>query len=241
MEEILTKIWVTNNYSKFSLLPSNRDINGGKVKAITKSMEKKFLINPIMVNEKLQIIDGQHRFEASKKLSKLVYYYIISGYADSETSLLNTNSSNWGIKDFVKHRVINGGESYKIYKRLQEVIPINPTDLIGILSGYYGRNSLATKKFKEGLFITIPTEESLKFLDLIREILVYFPRAVDYRFIKALGKAVKTSSFSSEHFIYKLSSFNLDINERNKSSEYLEEIEMIYNYRTNHLKRIHLT
>lgn len=241
METIFSKILVTNDYEKFSLLPSNRDINEGKVKAIVKSMTKQFLINPIMVNENFQIIDGQHRFEASKRLVKPVYYYIIPGYHDSETSLLNTNSSNWGIKDFIKSRVTNGGESYQIYERLQKSTKLNPTDLIGILSGYYGRNTKATSDFKNGVFKILPTEDTFAFLNLLLEVTKYFPRAIDYRFIKALGKAVQSENFSSEFFIYKLSSFNLEISERNKGSEYLEEIEKIYNYRTRNNRKIRLT
>ena len=59
----------TKDYDLLKNIDGNRSINQLHVKRLSNSMMNKHLISPIIVNEKYQIIDGQHRFEASKILT----------------------------------------------------------------------------------------------------------------------------------------------------------------------------
>ena len=53
----------TNKYDLFKRIESNREVNPAHLKKIEKSIsEKNFLhLYPIIVNERMEIIDGQHR------------------------------------------------------------------------------------------------------------------------------------------------------------------------------------
>ena len=70
-------VYTTNDYDKFSFLDANRVTD--HVNALALSFKNRFVPNAIICNEKLQIIDGQNRFLASKQLGLPVYYYIING------------------------------------------------------------------------------------------------------------------------------------------------------------------
>ena len=52
----------------FKKIKGNRIVNKSNLNAIITSMEQQQLVSPIMINEKFEIIDGQHRFEACKEL-----------------------------------------------------------------------------------------------------------------------------------------------------------------------------
>jgi len=75
----IAKIFYTTDYSKFNTLAGNRQVNIAHVKKLESSFDEEYLISPILVNEKFQIIDGQHRFEAAKNLKLPIYYYMIQG------------------------------------------------------------------------------------------------------------------------------------------------------------------
>ena len=60
------QVQTTSNYSLFTSLEGNRNVNKLHVKRLKESMQKKYLFTVIIVNEKYQIIDGQHRFTACK-------------------------------------------------------------------------------------------------------------------------------------------------------------------------------
>ena len=68
--------------------------------------------NPILVNERMEVIDGQHRLMAAKEAESFVYYIIVNGYSLNEVHTLNLNQKNWSKKDFMEGYANMGVESY---------------------------------------------------------------------------------------------------------------------------------
>ena len=66
----VNKIYSTMEYDKFKYQIGNREIMENNVKDIIKKIEKNEYDTafPIVVNKNMEIIDGQHRFEALKRL-----------------------------------------------------------------------------------------------------------------------------------------------------------------------------
>ena len=63
----------TTNESKFVLDQANRAVKDNRVKCIMKAIDSdndKKQVNPITVNEKMQVIDGQGRLEAVKRINR---------------------------------------------------------------------------------------------------------------------------------------------------------------------------
>ena len=51
-------------------------------------------------NEKYEIIDGQHRFEAVKELQKEIYFIKVKGLELDQVRRLNTNTKGWNCENF---------------------------------------------------------------------------------------------------------------------------------------------
>ena len=69
MENIKMEILRTNKYEIFKELKGNREISPLRITKIINSIKNVgYIINPIIVNEKMEIIDGQGRLEALRIL-----------------------------------------------------------------------------------------------------------------------------------------------------------------------------
>ena len=62
---MLMQVKETKNYSMFTTIGGNRPLNELHLNRLKKSMEEELLISPIIVNEKHEVIDGQHRLRIS--------------------------------------------------------------------------------------------------------------------------------------------------------------------------------
>jgi len=76
----VNKVYVTKDLGMFSSIDGNRVPNLIHVKRLTDSLRKYGMkCNPILVNEKMQVIDGQHRLLAAKEIKCEIYFIIIPG------------------------------------------------------------------------------------------------------------------------------------------------------------------
>lgn len=84
------KVYTTSDYSIFAHLKENRDVKEQRVKKIRKSIDSVgYIRNPIIVNEKMEIIDGQGRFEVLKEKGYPVEFIIDEGIGVDECRAMN--------------------------------------------------------------------------------------------------------------------------------------------------------
>lgn len=96
----VTSVYSTMDYDVFTFIEGNRELD--HVKAVKESIEKVgFLWVPILVNEKFEIIEGQHRFTACKELGLPVIYIIQPNIGMKEVQALNTCAKRWTIKNHI--------------------------------------------------------------------------------------------------------------------------------------------
>lgn len=95
-DKVVGQIYATYNYEKFKKLTGNRKVLDRRVARIKKSIAAIGLIpNPIIVNEKYEIADGQGRFYACRESGLPVYYTIVKGIGIEECTHLNQGQTNW--------------------------------------------------------------------------------------------------------------------------------------------------
>ncbi len=104
----------TNKYNQFQHLTGNRKLQSEKCIAnlMWSLKEYGWIGAPIVVNENLEIIDGQNRIEACRRLGIPVRYIIIEGLTIVHCIALNTNQKNWDLDDYVKSYAEQGYEDY---------------------------------------------------------------------------------------------------------------------------------
>ena len=94
-------IQITKNYSQFNKLIGNREIHEGHVQNLMESMNKYYMPVPIVVNAKMEVIEGQHRIEACKRLELPVYYIIDSNANLKNVHELNKHRRSWTMFDYL--------------------------------------------------------------------------------------------------------------------------------------------
>jgi len=110
----VNEVYKTNDLSIFKSIGGNRVPNPQHVKRLKRSIiENGMLCNPILVNERMEVIDGQHRLLASKEAQSHIFYIVLKNYSLKEVHTLNLNQKNWTKKDFMDGYADMGLDSYK--------------------------------------------------------------------------------------------------------------------------------
>ena len=118
------QIFVTDEYSKFRKLDGNRDVTKLRVNKIKNSIQKiDYVRNPIVVNEKYEVIDGQGRLQALEELGMPVEYIIAPGTGINECREMNINMSNWKTVDYIESYAELGNVSYMYLRNLCKRFP----------------------------------------------------------------------------------------------------------------------
>ncbi len=144
------EIYETNDYGMFKRLEGNRAVTAQRAKKIRNSIEKNgYIFSPIAVNENMEIIDGQGRYEALFQLSLPVQYYIVKGAGREECIALNIYGTPWTIKDYINSYVEYGIEDYK---RLSTLIEEHKKIPFGVVVFAVTGKESQDKAIKNGLF-----------------------------------------------------------------------------------------
>ena len=139
--ELFGNILKTTDYSLFKKVKGNRTVNKANLNAIVTSMEQQQLITPIMINEKYEIIDGQHRFEACKTLKLPVYFYVVNGYGTDEIKRCNTTGMKWNKGAFLESYMEQEYENYILFNDLLVSYNITISLAIKLLAHFQNKTS----------------------------------------------------------------------------------------------------
>lgn len=113
MKEINT-VFVERDLSKFKTIVGNRSVDEGRVRKIMKSIREVGMIPaPIIVNDLWEVIDGQGRLEACKRLGLPIPFIVINGLGIKECRAMNIYSEKWNILDYIESFSNAGNQHYK--------------------------------------------------------------------------------------------------------------------------------
>jgi len=227
------QVHTTKDYSLFKTLNGNRDVNKVHLTRLKESMKKNHLTTIIMVNEKFEIIDGQHRFLISQELKLPINYIISKNYGLNEVQILNANMKNWQTVDYVNGYCDLGYKDYLIYRNFVKDYGFQSQVSILLLSGEQpgGNDVSASTKFKEGLFKVKDLEKAKRTAEKIMMIEPYYKGYLRRSFILALYGMLKNENFEFTEFLSKLKQQPTTMQDCTGSTQYKVLIEEIYNYR----------
>lgn len=143
----------TKEYSKFKFIKGNRGVNKTHMRNLTVSISKHNLleINPIIVNGKMEVIDGQHRLAAAKSLNVPIYYITTERAGMLEVQLLNSAARLWNFDDYIRSFVAAGNQHYVYLKMFIEKHNLPIGFSVCILSKF-GKKGTLLQDFREGNF-----------------------------------------------------------------------------------------
>ncbi|NET30644.1 MAG: ParB N-terminal domain-containing protein [Cyanothece sp. SIO1E1] len=238
----------TANLSQFKKLKGNRPVNSLHVARLADSIQEYgMLVNPILVNRDMEIVDGQHRLEAAKKVNSAIYYIEVPDYALEQVHALNLNQKNWSQKQFVESYAEIGIQSYidllDFYENNKD---FSLSNCVLMCSSSTTESENKAIKMNRGKIqkLNINTIESgnWKVNDLdkayrhaknIRKLKTYFPDGYNTRsFVGTMLSLFKNKKqFVFGEFMKKVEQQPAALVKSVNRTQYLSLIEDIYNYR----------
>jgi len=230
---IINQVIKTNDYNTFKAMPGNRPVNKLHVKRLAESMQEKHLMSPILVNEKMQVIDGQHRLEAQKSLSLPVFYIINEGYGRKETHILNSNSKDWKNDDFMNAYANQGFKHYITYRKFKLEYGFGHRECQNMLLDT--KNTQQDHYFRSGKFKIKSLDTATRYAEQIlmcKQFYVTNPNLGYKRrgFVNAMLTAFRNPDYDHSVFIRKLKYQSTKLIDCTNEQGYLVLIENIYNY-----------
>lgn len=130
-DQVIAKVLTTKDYRKFKHLEGNRDVTDIRARKIRASIDNNgYIFNPIIVNEKFEIIDGGGRKEVLEELGLPVDYIVRPGLSVKDCQALNTASSIWKQIDYINSYADLGKLDYVYLRNLIIRYPEIPTTSI---------------------------------------------------------------------------------------------------------------
>lgn len=112
--EKINQVYRTHDYDMFVFMKENRAIRETRKRKVRKSIiDNGYIFNPIIVNDKMEIIDGQCRFEVLREMNLPIDFIVQAGLGAKECIALNTTVTQWGINDYIESYMNQGIVDYK--------------------------------------------------------------------------------------------------------------------------------
>ena len=229
----------TRDYARFKLTDDNRD--GGvkeiHVQRLIDSIKAKNLLElrPIIVNNNWEVIDGQHRLEAAKRLGVDIYYEVKADTEKHDIILLNI-AEKWQQRDYLNYYVKNG---YPEYIKLDTFLKRHNMNLRTYLGVAIGRTHEKHETFRSGAFVMPNTVDDsvMAIVKQTREIINTRNGGVNSiytqtgRFFGALLSLFRHPQFEEGKWISNLDRMTSNFSIRATTREYISDIQKVYNWR----------
>ncbi len=231
------QVHTTTDYSMFKPIDGNRNKNRLHLARLKQSMLENYLFTVIIVNEKYEIIDGQHRFECIKELELPLHYIMCKGYGLSEVQRLNANAKTWNADDYLEGYVNMGIQDYVVYKEFKEKYDIGHGECLALLSGSKytppGNSQKVTQRtlFYDGKFKADYLFDAEDIMDKILLIAPFYSGYKRRSFIQTMMILLKNENFEFTEFLQKLKMQPTALQDCTTIQQYKMLIEEIYNYK----------
>lgn len=226
----------TTDYAKFKDITGNRVINQNHLKKLLKEIQMNNLLQtqPILVNEKMQVIDGQHRLEAAKELQLPIFYTVVNGLSIKHVVRLNNAQRAWKLEDYVDMHIALGNQNYVALRAFIHEFGVTPTQAIMLL----GRTSSSTTglpAFREGDFQILNEEGGREVAEIAHDLHAYLLQpiiATEGAFTRALLTTQKVLNLQDKPLkllVIKIQEAHVLIPYGRRRVDYLKTFEDILN------------
>lgn len=230
----------TYDYSIFKTVGFNREKSSKHIAGIKEILQKENLLHlhPILVNPKMEVIDGQHRLEAAKELNLPVFYI------QSEISydhILNSNllQKKLSLNDVIKFYACKDLiPDYLALREFIELLSINPKALLGLIFGTCSRP--VTEHIKSGKFKLPPdmnlinriVQNYINFMNFIKDKKVTpISMFSCFHFTIAYRNLCLISTFKDQIFYSKLEHRWFELRPQRDAKEWTKKLLDIYNWK----------
>lgn len=227
-----SKIESTTRYDRFIFKKGNRPVRKRVVSLISAIEQHNQLAEyPILVSErndgKLEIADGQHRYEAARAL-KVPIFFIRSRHPITieQIAAANQLQKSWSLADWMESWIGRGNEEYRTLKEFSDTFRLPITVGLEIIGRTYGGNSCDS--FKQGNFKVTDLAFGQTVGHVLGALRGHLPVA-DLRLVRAIVRVLRVRNISIDRLVKKLVSHSSMFERQATWMKYVELIERLYN------------
>lgn len=107
-----TIVRLTSDYNMFKHIAGNRELVETNIQSIANQLRIRGQQQPIIINERNEVIDGQHRLEACKRLKMPIQYIKRPGANLEDVISTNIVGKKWTSKDYINRFASEGKQDY---------------------------------------------------------------------------------------------------------------------------------
>ncbi len=224
----------TKDYERFRLFSINRKkLHEPTIKKLMESMEKSGFVSTITVSRrknsnKLDIYDGQHRFEAAKRLGIEINYTEYIGLSESDIPNLQILKT-WGLDDFLHYGVETKIPDYMYLDKVREDTNLPLTALILM----FGDNAYGNKLFKTMQWRAISKNTAWEIIECLRDFgKRNIPLWKSARFIWGfcLVYNSKAGEYDHKRMLRHIDRASMKLTKQASPSDYARNIQELYNH-----------
>lgn len=224
-----TTIQETTDYTVFKFLKHNRPVVVSHVARLAQSMIDRphlRVSRPVLVNDKMEVIDGQHRLRASELNGQSVYFMSVPGLTIEDARLLNALQRTWSLLDYAYSYASSRVPAYVQFVKTYEARNLPPSVIMEFMSGT--RGSRRQHEFRIGEMEPVDQKVLDHKLDMLEQVLEEFPKsATPYIVSMAFYAIQRNEAYDHNRMLRKL------VNSRPEPQAdrvaYIRELERIYN------------
>lgn len=226
----------TNQYTIFRNINGNRKVNNNHVTRLVKAIERKNLLPyyPVLCNEHMEVIDGQHRLAAAMRLGYEIHYENIPGLRIEDVMEINTNSKGWSVNDFINSWIVLDKPDYRVLRDFISRYGIGATTSAAMLRGFssmVGGGKIASV-IKTGDFKVASEKLANTVATWLTSLKPYAEANVmsDRPLILALMRLYSNPGFNFDRLVTKLKRHGRKLERRASDKYYVLHIEELYNF-----------
>lgn len=233
-------IQTTYDYAKFRILKGNRHINQIHLRRLKESINNNPLVTLIIVNERMEIIDGQHRFYVCKELGLPIHFVLVYGYGVKEVQILNANMNNWNKQDYLDGFIKLGNKEYIDFKEFRDYFKdLNFGICVKLANGLSSHRTkrvdglkFTMKDFEQGKFKFKDKEVAYRMANMIMDFKPYFAKFSDNSFCLTLVSLFSHPNYDHKTMLSKLSIQPSVLVQCKTQEQYLIKLEDIFNFKS---------
>lgn len=223
------KVQKSDTYSVFQTIKGNRGIKKSHVSRLKEAIAKdaeSTKYTPILVNEKMEVIDGQHRLMALQELDLPVHYLQVEGLGLEDVQRLNSLSKTWTPVDYARSYAEKGKKDYQTYLYFKRDFHLNHD----VLLKYLGLdNPITSQMFKDGKMKISNAKASHDLCSKLVDFSEFYKGYTKRSFALAFKKFWANPNYDHKFFIEKLRSRGPKIQDRSLPEDYIRDLMALYN------------
>ena len=228
----------TKDYELFETILGNRVLNQKKIQTICRDIEDGLNMlpyHPIIVSKNksnglFSVIDGQHRFEVSKKLDQEVCYVVCDSLSLKQIAQLNSRGQKWTINDFLNCYSKLGIEDYVVLRDLSREHRIQISTIGSFLMDNKPKCNFK-EEFESGNFKINYLKETKELVDLTDNLFSQYRFSKDRYLLGAVQRIKENGLCDFVKLKSKIEQAPMMMDKQGDVKNYVYNIERVYNFK----------